>query len=97
MSAHTPGPCIIGDSDLSVSQMTVIQSESSRNHSTIARMAKGIQSLEEISANARLRAAAPALLKALKLIASTDYVDAALDPQRAVRVALAAIYKATGK
>ena len=49
------------------------------------------------AANARLIAAAPDLLEALQLIASTDYVDSALDPQRAVRVAKAAIQKATGK
>jgi hypothetical protein len=37
------------------------------------------------------------LLEALRLIAATDPVDAALDPQRAVRVARAAIAKAEGK
>jgi hypothetical protein len=37
------------------------------------------------------------LLAALRLIAATDPVDAALDPQRAVRVARAAIDKAEGK
>lgn len=37
------------------------------------------------------------LLEALRLIAGTDFVDAALDPQRAVRVACAAIAKATGE
>jgi hypothetical protein len=36
------------------------------------------------------------LMKALQLISDTDPVDAALDPQRAVRVARAAIAKATG-
>lgn len=45
--------------------------------------------------NARLIAAAPELLEALQLIADTDPIDAALDPQRAVRVARAAIVKAT--
>ena len=48
-------------------------------------------------ANARLIAAAPDLLEALELIASTDPVDAALDPQRAMRVAKAAIAKALGE
>jgi hypothetical protein len=38
-----------------------------------------------------------ALLEALTLIASTDPVDAALDPQRAVRVANAAIKASEGK
>ena len=47
--------------------------------------------------NARLIAAAPDLLEALELIASTDPVDAALDPQRAMRVAKAAIAKALGE
>lgn len=36
------------------------------------------------------------LLEALKLIASTDPIDAALDSQRAIRVARAAIAKSTG-
>lgn len=45
----------------------------------------------------RLMAAAPDLLEALHLIAGTDPIDAALDPQRAVRVARAAIAKATGE
>lgn len=37
-----------------------------------------------------------ALLEALELIAGTDAVDAMLDPQRAVRVAQAAIAKVRG-
>lgn len=37
-----------------------------------------------------------ALLVALKLIAATDPVDAALDPERAARIAYAAIAKAQG-
>ena len=37
-----------------------------------------------------------ALLEALQFIAATDPVDAALDPQRAVRIARAAIAKAEG-
>jgi hypothetical protein len=39
----------------------------------------------------------PDLLEALKIIASTDSVDAALDPQRALRIARAALAKATGE
>lgn len=50
----------------------------------------------EGEANAKLIAAAPSLLEALQLIASTHPMDAALDPQRAVRVAREAIAKATG-
>jgi hypothetical protein len=42
----------------------------------------------------RLHAVNAELLAALRLIAATDPVDAALDPQRAVRVARAAIAKA---
>lgn len=61
---YTPGPWTIGDSDLPVSQFAVLQSEPTRKHSTILRMAKGIQPFEEISANAHLIAAAPDLLEA---------------------------------
>ena len=42
----------------------------------------------------RLEAAAPKMLEALQLIAGTDPLDAALDPQRAVRVARAAVEEA---
>jgi hypothetical protein len=42
----------------------------------------------------KLHAVNAELLAALRLIAATDPVDAALDPQRAVRVARAAIAKA---
>jgi hypothetical protein len=45
----------------------------------------------------RLHAVNAELLAALRLIAATDPVDAALDPQRAVRVARAAIAKAEGQ
>ena len=44
----------------------------------------------------RLHAVNAELLEALRLIAETEWVDAALDPQRAVRVARAAIDKAEG-
>ena len=37
------------------------------------------------------------LMDALQLIAETDSIDAALDPQRAIRVASAAIAKSTGQ
>jgi hypothetical protein len=46
---------------------------------------------------ARRAALYPELLEALRLIATTDPVDAALDPQRAVRVARAAIARAEGE
>ena len=61
-TSHTPGPWCIGDSDLPVSQMAVMQAEPTRKHSTIARMSKGVQSFEEISANLKLISAAPDLL-----------------------------------
>jgi hypothetical protein len=54
------------------------------------------RSYEEECANARLIAAAPEMLEALRLIAETEWVDVALDPQRAVRLARAAIARATG-
>jgi hypothetical protein len=47
-------------------------------------------------AHAELHALNGELLAALRLIAATDPVDAALDPQRAVRVARAALAKAEG-
>lgn len=47
--------------------------------------------------NAHLLVSASNLLKALQLIAETDFVDAALDPQRAIRIAKEAIQKATGE
>ena len=48
-------------------------------------------------ANARLIAAAPDLLEALKEIAAIDSLDAALDPSYALHIARAAIAKAEGK
>lgn len=45
----------------------------------------------------RLYALNQELQAALKLIANTDPVDAALDPQRAVRIARAAIARAEGR
>lgn len=65
-AAHTPGPWCIGDSNLSVSQFAVLQSESTRRHSTICRMAIGEPGYGEIMANASLIAAAPDLLEALR-------------------------------
>jgi hypothetical protein len=45
----------------------------------------------------RLNAEKAELLEALRLIAATDPVDAALDPERAIRIARAAIAKAEGE
>ncbi len=50
----------------------------------------------QAEANARLIAAAPDLLEALRLIAEQDPAENALDPQWAARIARAAIAKATG-
>lgn len=49
------------------------------------------------AANRRLYALNGELLEALNNIASTDPVDAALDPQRAKRIARAAIARAEGQ
>ena len=87
MSKHTPGPWHIGG-------RTIL-----RPTLTIFHKPFGLGDVAEVyeEANARLIAAAPELLEALKEIADTDPVDAALDPQRAVRIARAAIAKATGE
>ena len=93
---YTPGPWTIGDSDLPVSQFAVLQSEPTRKHSTILRMAKGIQPFEEISANARLIAAAPELLEApIEMLEYAGIIEERCDGL-ATRRARAAIAKATG-
>jgi uncharacterized Zn finger protein (UPF0148 family) len=56
-----------------------------------ARMAQITQQHREHAEMQRKAAAYDTLLEALKEIANTDPVDAALDPQRAVRIARAAI------
>lgn len=88
MSAkHTPGPWRI-----TAQGKHVVSVEDGRICAAPEHMAKW-----NWDANARLIAAAPELLEALELIANTDPVEAALDPQRAVRVARAAIAKAEGQ
>ena len=53
--------------------------------------------MEEVSDELRrLHEVYVELLEALQLIAETDSIDAALDPQREIRVARAAISKAIG-
>ena len=100
MNKHTPGPWCVGDSDLPVSQMAVMQAEPTRKHSTIARMSKGIQPFEEISANLKLMAAAPDLLKSTKNLLDAVITQCEYEPNSAtatwVREARAAIAKATG-
>jgi hypothetical protein len=58
-----------------------------------ASQADYLMSLKEIE---KLKAQRDALLEALGQIAEMDRIDAALDPQWAVRVARAAIAKAEG-
>lgn len=94
MSKHTPGPWASNKYTTSVSvPLKAIDCE--RIGFSIV-FVNGHREKEAV-ANARLIAAAPDLLEALKEIADTDPVDAALDPQRAVRIARAAIAKATGE
>jgi hypothetical protein len=55
--------------------------------------AKVCELADEIS---RLHKINAELIEALELIAETDHIDAAIDPQRAVRVAKTAIARARG-
>ena len=95
---HTPGPWNIGSSDLPVSRMSIhCKGHKDSCHSTVALMvsrgAIGISHDEEF-ANARLIAAAPDLLEALKgLMALSDH---RVDLRDAAKDARAAIAKATG-
>ena len=101
MSAHTPGPWMLGDSDLPVSSLAVCGLPVGRRHGTIVRFAKprpdGV-SFEESYCNARLIAAAPELLEALQALASADFGPAEWteSAERAALLARAAIRKATG-
>lgn len=83
MSKFTPGPWNLADSDLPVSQVAVASEKTfGRKHSTIARVVDpdfvGMSPTEGI-ANARLIAAAPDLLEALKAIQTqmSDFVHIA--------------------
>jgi hypothetical protein len=66
---HTPGPWNLGSSNVPVSLLSVHASIAGSKHSTIARLSLpkkvGI-GYDEAEANARLIAAAPELLEALK-------------------------------
>ena len=96
MSAHTPGPWRV--SKRYQDKVDVLHNRGAHiggTSLTVARVTVRQSWFAEQMANAHLIAAAPDLLEALQLIAGTDPVDAALDPQRAVRVAIAAIKKAT--
>ena len=60
------------------------------------RYASHTEAFKQLYALRRALEANAQLLAALQLIADTDHVDAALDPQRAIRAARAAIASATG-
>jgi hypothetical protein len=94
MSAeHTPGPWKVSDTD----QESVVTAVGDFYWLTWGHLPHQHEKYGiDPKADARLIAAAPDMLEALELIANTDPVDAALDPQRAVRVARAAIARATG-
>ena len=91
---HTPGPWKVDKELTSRSGEWLIAMDAGDKGRGIAIAETRVATGAEL-ANARLIAAAPELLEALQLIADTDPVDAALDPQRAVRIAQAAIAKAT--
>ncbi len=100
---HTPGPWNIGSSDLPVSRMSIhCKGHKDSCHSTVALMVSrgviGISHDEEF-ANARLIAAAPDLLEALKdCVAVMDRELAGLKViQPELSAARAAIAKATGE
>ena len=93
---HTPGPWLTDRRNVHTGQIATIHHCLNNDWVEIwtDKWAETGLGEAEQEANARLIAAAPDLLEALKLIAETDPVDAALDPQRAVRIASAAIKKA---
>jgi len=100
---YTPGPWNIGSSDLPVSRMSIhCKGHKDSCHSTVALMVSrgviGISHDEEF-ANARLIAAAPELLEALKdCVAVMDRELAGLKViQPELSAARAAIAKATGE
>lgn len=92
MATHTPGPWTLHPTALHPAVRSVGTPDAgARRICTVGSM----NGNPVDKANARLIAAAPELLEALQAIADTDPIDAALDPQRAVRVARAAVAKAT--
>lgn len=100
-AAHTPGPWASLPEEVDKPYIRIRGTRLGGRYkvaNVITPVYDGVHEREAIEtrANARLIAAAPELLEALELIANTDPVDAALDPQRAVRVASVAITKATG-
>ena len=91
MSKHTPGPWVLENRGY---KFIVSKPDDGYITRDVCRMDASTMSAFAQEANARLIAAAPLLYEALKDIAGTDPVDAALDPQRAVRIARAAIARA---
>jgi len=89
MSAHTPGPWVHYPEDniiVSSSDCKIIEWQARSTH----------VSKEERDSNARLIAAAPDLLEALREIESGTY-DKWSEGYRAMQIARAAIAKATGQ
>jgi hypothetical protein len=92
--SHTPGPWRFSSDGHIVSAST--GERVCTPHSTLLG-GKVSDQIKDLKRNARLIAAAPEMLEALRLIAETEWVDVALDPQRAVRLARAVIAKAMGE
>ena len=105
---HTPGPWNLGSSDIPVTGLS-IHSNLDRKHSTLARVVQSDKfcvGADEAYSNAKLMAAAPELLSALKdlceavevAIKAGDWkVDGACDPESSLCRAKSSIYKATGE
>lgn len=101
---YTPGPWNIGSSDLPVSRMSIhCKGHKDSCHSTVALMVSrgviGISHDEEF-ANARLIAAAPDLLEALRVLLSLHEIRASVTTDAwnaAMEDARAAVTKAVGE
>ena len=104
MSKHTEGPWRVGESCHNIltvkkyeSPLGDMRSKMIASAYTIDDVGLTCKSHEELTANARLMAAAPELLEALKLIFADDTAQSIWNPNRNVRaIALAAIAKAEG-
>lgn len=85
---HTPGPWVFDEDECSAIPALHLYCADSKNPF------HGSRSEEELKANARLIAAAPALLEVLREI--TALMEACDGPNRITRKARAAIIQATG-
>ena len=97
---HTPGPWVLGDSDLYCSSLSV-HCGTRQGHTTICRMVSleyGV-GIGEVEANCRLISAAPELLEALQSahMALIGYTHQNEITHNALEKARAAICKATGE